>query len=101
LDLASLASDRSGHGFELAPLAERLGLTFTRRPLIASRPVTAMLNRLPNPFYVSDRALSAQATDVERRLGAGRYFNGYWQDEDWLEPSFRGLVREHLLAIAP
>ncbi len=101
LDLASFASDRYGHGFELAPLAERLGLTFTRRPIASSRLVTALMRRAPNAAYVSDGPPPTSSKLIEQRLRHGRYFNGYWQNEAWLRPGFRETVREHLLAKAP
>ena len=101
LDLASFASDRYGHGFELAPLAERLGLSFTRRPIVSSRLVTALMRRAPNPAYVSDGPPPASAAQLDRRLRQGRYFNGYWQSEAWRRPGFREIVREHLQAKAP
>lgn len=93
LDIASYGADRYGHGFDLAPLADRLGMPLTRRPVLSSRVATKIMPRLGMRGYVGDVAgpLGAQAFEN------GRYFNGYWQDEAHLDPEFRDIARAFLL----
>ena len=100
LDLASFGADRYGHDFDLAPLAESLGMTLTRKPVLSSRPVTALMRRIPAPGYVSDRSAPPDAGDRAALVRSGRYFNGYWQDEAWLGDDFRRIARDFLLAKA-
>ena len=98
LDLAAFAADRYGHGFDLRPLAERLGMQLTRRPLLSSRLVTAVMRRSPVSGYVSDRAPPpADPARLAALVRAGRYFNGYWQHEAWLDTDFRNVARDFLL----
>lgn len=101
LDLASFGADRYGHDFDLRPLAERLGMLLTRRPLLSSRFVTAAMRRIIVSSYVNDHA--PPPADQARQgalVGAGRYFNGYWQNEAWLDPAFREIARDFLLTRA-
>jgi hypothetical protein len=86
LDVASYGGDRYGHDFDLAPLAEQLGMPLVRRPLLSSR---ALMRRIGSGPYVSE--------GDGRTLRRGRYFNGYWQDESYLSEAFRGIARAFLL----
>ncbi len=97
LDLASFGADRYGHHFDLGPLAERLEMPLVRRPVLSSRAATAVMRRVALPGYVSDRPPPSDRNAIAR---AGRYFNGYWQDEAWLDPAFRDIARDFLLAQA-
>jgi hypothetical protein len=93
LDIASYGADRYGHDFDLAPLAKRLGMPLTRRPLLSSRPTTTVMKRIGNRSYVSEGV----APFDTRTLQLGRYFNGYWQDEAHLSAAFRDIARDFLL----
>ena len=93
LDIASYGADRYGHDFDLAPLAERLGMPPTRRPLLSSRAATAVMRRIRSGSYVSEGAAPPDAATLRR----GRYFNGYWQDEAYLSDAFRDIARAFLL----
>jgi hypothetical protein len=93
LDVASYRADRYGHHFDLAPLAEQLDLPLTRRPLLSSRAMTAVMRRIATGPYVGDGVARAD-TEARRR---GRYFNGYWQDEAYLSDAFRQIARAFLL----
>jgi hypothetical protein len=93
LDVASYGADRYGHHFDLAPLAERLGMPLVRRPLLASRAATAVMRGIRRGPYVSEGAAPTDE-DAFRR---GRYFNGYWQDEAYLSDAFREIARAFLL----
>ncbi len=101
LDLASFGADRYGHEFDLLPLAERLGMPLVRRPLLSSRPVTAAVRLFPVGGYVSDRAPPpADPARLAALVRGGHYFNGYWQNEAWLDPAFRDIARAFLLTRA-
>lgn len=100
LDLASYGADYYDRGFEFGSLAERLGLRLARNPVLSSRAVTALAARLPFPGYVSDAGPPASKEAADRLMRRGRYFNGYWQSEAWLDASFREAVRDDLLARA-
>ncbi len=93
LDIASYGADRYGHGFDLAPLVERLGMPLTRKPLLSSRPVTAIMTRIGGVSYVSEGAPPIG----DEALRRGRYFNGYWQNEAYLHLAFREIARAFLL----
>ena len=93
LDVASYGADRYGHDFDLAPLAERLSMPLTRRPMSSSRVATAVMRRIGSGPYVSEGAGPIDQ-DILRR---GRYFNGYWQDEAYLSDAFREIARAFLL----
>lgn len=97
LDLASFGADRYGHHFDLGPLAETLRMLPIHRPVLSSRPVTAVMRRIGLPGYVSDRP---PRSDRDVLVRTGRYFNGYWQDEAWLDPAFREIARDFLLTQA-
>ena len=98
LDLASFDADRYGHEFDLLRLAEQVAMPVTRGPLLSSRTVTAMMRRCPMLGYFSDRAVPpADRAKLAALVRTGRYFNGYWQNEAWLDPSFRDIARDFLL----
>ena len=92
LDIASYGADRYGHRFDLAPLAERLGMPLVRRPLLSSRAATALTRRIgAGPIVVEGRRFEVKT------VWRGRYFNGYWQDEAYLSEGFREIARAYLL----
>ena len=64
LDIASYGADRYGHRFDLAPLADRLGMPLTRRPFLSSRVATKTLPRLGFGRYVGE----GRGTDRRRGL---------------------------------
>ncbi len=97
VDVASYDADRYGHGFDLAPLAQRLGMPLTRRAVLASRPATAAMRLFSFGAYVTEPTappLPHVLADLVRR---GRYFNGYWQDEGYLSEAFRAVASDYLL----
>ncbi len=98
IDIASFGADRYGHDFELKPLADRLGLSLTRRRLLSSRAVTAAMRALPGARYVSEPASPPDARGLAALAARGSYFNGYWQHEAYLaHGDFRTHARRFLL----
>ena len=96
LDIASFSADRYGHDFDLAPLAAALKMPLVRRPVLSSRPVTALMSRIAAPGYVCDRSAPADEDALAALVRGGGYFNGYWQDEAYLAPDFRAIARDFL-----
>lgn len=101
LDLASYGADYYDRGFEFGALAERLGMRLSRAPVLSSRAVTALAMRLPLSGYMSDPGPPDSEATADRLMRRGHFFNGYWQSEAWLDPSFRSAVRDDLLTRAP
>jgi len=86
VDLASFSSDRYGHDFALEDLALGLGgVRFVRRPLLAARVTTAVMRKARIPGYVSEGAPPADRIALAALVAEGRYFNGYWQHEAYID----------------
>lgn len=103
LDVASYRADRYGQEFELAPLAQDLGLAIAPAGLIGTRAGAWLARRLGGPGVVGDEA-APDGDEALRALAArGRAFVGYWQDEAWIAdaPAFAAAARRLIAARAP
>ena len=104
LDLAAYGADRYGRGFDLTELATPLfAPSFTRRPWLSSRLITALARHAPLPGYVSERRPPRDAAELAHLIERGVYFNGYWQHETYIaDPAgFIAATKSFVLARAP
>jgi hypothetical protein len=93
LDLAAFKTDRHGRTFELAELATHIGdISFSRRPILGGRIAGAIARSAPWPGYVSEPPPPADAVELAAMIGGGVYFNGYWQNEAFIDDP-RGWIR--------